>query len=102
VIRLVLTYGSTVWWPRVRYNFSMTELSKLEIFAGLAITQGLKMNTTAAMVALLGLPPLHVMTDAVAQAGIYRLMCTNGGDLNPLMSVTPKTLKTCSKNPSYR
>jgi hypothetical protein len=30
VIRLILTYGSTVWWSRVRYNVSRTELSKIQ------------------------------------------------------------------------
>ena len=34
------------------------------------------MTPTAAMEALLGLPPLHVMTEAEAQAKLYRLMCT--------------------------
>jgi ribonuclease HI len=34
------------------------------------------MTPTAAMKVLLGLPPLHVMIEAEAQAGIYRLMCT--------------------------
>jgi hypothetical protein len=36
------------------------------------------MNTTptAAMEVLLGLPAFHVMIEAEAQAGIYRLMCT--------------------------
>ena len=31
---------------------------------------------TAAIEVLLGLPPLHVMTEVEAQAGIYRLMCS--------------------------
>jgi hypothetical protein len=35
----------------------------------------MKMTPTAAMEVLLGLPPLHVMIEAEAQAGIYRLMC---------------------------
>jgi hypothetical protein len=31
VMRPILTYGSTVWWPRVRYQVSRTKLSKLQI-----------------------------------------------------------------------
>jgi hypothetical protein len=75
VMRTVLTYSSTVWWPRVRYNVSRTELSKIQRVACLAITGVIKMSLTATMEALLGLPPLHVMIEVEAQAGIYRLMC---------------------------
>jgi hypothetical protein len=32
VIRPVLTYGSTVWWLKVRYSVSRTELSKTKIY----------------------------------------------------------------------
>jgi hypothetical protein len=35
----------------------------------------MKTTPTAAMEVLLGLPPLHVMIEAKAQGGIYRLMC---------------------------
>jgi hypothetical protein len=75
VIRPVLIYGFTVWWPRVRYDVSRTELSKIQRSACLAITGMMKMTPTAAMEVLLGIPPLHVMIEAEAQAGIYRLMC---------------------------
>jgi hypothetical protein len=64
-----------VWWLRVRHVSGM-ELNKLEKFACLAITGVMMMMTsTAAMEVLLGLLPLHVITDAEAQAGIYRLTC---------------------------
>jgi hypothetical protein len=63
VIRPVLTYGSTVWWLRVRYNVSRTELSKIQRLACLAITGVMKTTPTAAMEVLLGLPPLHVMIE---------------------------------------
>jgi hypothetical protein len=74
VIRPVLTYGSMVWWPTVRY-VSRTELSKTQRLGCLAITEVMKMAPTAAMDILLGLPPLHVMIEVEAQAGIYKLMC---------------------------
>jgi hypothetical protein len=70
-----LTYGSTVWWLRVRYNVSRTKLSKIQRLACLTITGAMKTTPTAAMQVLLGLPPVHVMLVAEAQAGIYRLMC---------------------------
>jgi hypothetical protein len=75
VMRPVLTYGSMVWWPRVRYNVSRIELSKIQRLACLAITGAMKTTPTAAMEVLLGLPPLRVKIEAEAQAGIYRLMC---------------------------
>jgi hypothetical protein len=77
VIRPVLTYGSKFWWPRVRYNVSRTELSKLQRLACLAVTGAMKTILTATMEVLLGLPPLHVTTEAEAQAGFYRLMCNH-------------------------
>jgi len=36
----------------------------------------MKIPPAAAMDVLLRLPPLHVMNEAVAQARIYRLMCS--------------------------
>jgi hypothetical protein len=38
VIRPILTYSSTVWWLRIRYNVSRTELSEIQRLACLAIT----------------------------------------------------------------
>jgi hypothetical protein len=51
------------------------EFNKLQRLACLAITGTMKTTPTAAMEVLLGLPPLHVVIEAEAQAGIYRLMC---------------------------
>jgi hypothetical protein len=47
---------------------------KLQRFACLAITGVITMTPTAAMEVLLGLPTMHVTTEAEAQAWIYRLM----------------------------
>jgi hypothetical protein len=102
VIRPVLTYGSTVWWPKVRYNVSRTELSKIQRSACLAITGAMKMTPTAAMGVLLGLPPLHVMIEAEAQSGIYRLMCNQQWKPKSTNSGHTKNLGIWSTNPSYR
>jgi hypothetical protein len=75
VIRAFLTYGSTVWLLRVRYNISRMERNKLEIIACLALTGAMTMTPTAAIEVLLGLPPLHVIIEADAQTGIYRFTC---------------------------
>jgi hypothetical protein len=60
-----------VWWHRVK-NLSRIELQRL---ACLAIT-GVMKTPTAAIEVLLGVPLLHVMIEAEALAGIYRLMCS--------------------------
>jgi hypothetical protein len=75
VSRPILTYDSTVWWPRISYNISRIELNKLQRLACLAITGAMKTTLTAAVEFLLRLPPLHVIMEAEAQAGRYRLMC---------------------------
>jgi len=72
----MMTYGSIVWWPMVRYKVSKVELSRLQRLATLAITETMRMAPTVTMEVLLGLHPLHVMTEADAPVGIYRLMCT--------------------------
>jgi len=74
VNRPVLTYSSMVWWPRVRYNVSRMELSKLLKLACLAKTEAMKMTPKGAMEVLLRLLPLHIMTETENQTGIYRLI----------------------------
>jgi len=51
---------------------------------------------------LVGLAPLHVMIEVQAQAGINRLMLSNSGALNPLISVTPKNHGIWGMNPPNR
>jgi hypothetical protein len=62
VITAIMTYGSTVWWPKVTYKVSRKELSKLLRSACLAITERMNVVPTAAIEVLLGPSPLHVMT----------------------------------------
>ena len=76
------------------------ERAKIQKLACLAITGAMKMTPRAAMEVLLGLPALHVMIEAEAQTGVYRIMCTQ--QWRPLTSVTPKNLGMWSTNPSYR
>jgi hypothetical protein len=88
-IRPLLTYSSMIWWPRVRYNVSRMENSKLQRLACLAVTGVTKMIPTAAMEVLLWLTPLHVMIEVEAQHGTTKCV-PNSGNQNPLTSVTPK------------
>jgi hypothetical protein len=64
VMRPMLTYGSTVWWPRVICKVSRMELCKLQ---RLANQRGDEDGPTAAMEFLLGLSSLHLMVEAEAQ-----------------------------------
>jgi hypothetical protein len=76
VVRPIVTYAATVWWPRMKYRTSRAELSKLQRVACLAITGAIRTAPTAAIEVLLGLPPLHLQLEAEARAGIYRLHCS--------------------------
>jgi hypothetical protein len=60
----------------MKYNVSMKELSKIQKLGCLAITGAMKVTPRAAMEVLVGFPALHVMTEAEAQTGVYRIMCT--------------------------
>jgi hypothetical protein len=57
----LLTYGSMVLWPRVRYN-----VGKLRALACLPITGATKTTPSRALEVLLGLPTLYVMIEAEA------------------------------------
>lgn len=98
----MLTYASTVRWPRFAYKGSRTELSRLHRLACVVITGAKNMAPTAAVDILLGLPHLDVMTEAQAQAVICRLMCNNSGNLNPHILVMLENLGRQSVNPTYR
>jgi hypothetical protein len=100
IIRPILTYGTTVWWMNVNY-VSRRELNKLQKLACLAIMGVMKTTSTAAMEVLLGLPPLHVVTEAEVQAGIYRLMCNQQWRPRSTNYVTLKRLGTWSKNTTF-
>jgi hypothetical protein len=80
VIRPIITYSITVWWPRVKLKASKAELGNLQRLACLSITGATRTTPTAALETLLGLPPLHLQLEAEARAGIYRLSATNNGN----------------------
>jgi hypothetical protein len=60
VVRPIVTYAATVWWPRIKYGTSRAELSKLQRMACLGITGAMRTAPAAAIEVLLGLPPLHL------------------------------------------
>ena len=76
VIRPILTYGSMVWWPRVRY-ISRPELNELQRLASLAISGVMRITPPAATEGLLELPSLCTINVVEARAVIYRFMCNH-------------------------
>jgi hypothetical protein len=60
------------------------------------------MISTTAMEALLGLPPLHVMNEAEAQARIYRLLCDQQWKHKSAKFGHTKNLGIQSVNPYHR
>jgi hypothetical protein len=77
VVRPIVTYAVTVWWPRVKLKISQAELSKLQRKACLGITEEMGTAPTAAMVVFLGIPPLHLQAEEDANVGNYRLRCND-------------------------
>jgi hypothetical protein len=55
VVRPIVTYAATVWWPRMKYGTSRAELTKLQRMACLGITAAIRTTPTAALEVLLGL-----------------------------------------------
>jgi len=55
VIRPMLTYGSIVWLPRLKYKVSRTELRRLERLTCLTTKGAMRMAPTAAVDVLMGL-----------------------------------------------
>ena len=76
VIRPVPIYGYMVWLLRVTYNVRGKEVTKLQRSARLSIPWAMKMTSTVAVEVLQRRPPLHVISEVQAQAGIYKLICT--------------------------
>jgi hypothetical protein len=76
VVRHIITYAPTAWWPRVKYRTSRAELRKLQKMACLGITGAIRTAPAAAIEVLLEPPPLHLQMEAEARVGIYRLLCS--------------------------
>jgi hypothetical protein len=56
VVRPIVTYAATIWWPRVKLKTSQAELSELQRIACLRVRVAMRRAPKAAMEALLGLP----------------------------------------------
>ena len=73
VIRPRITYGCIVWWHKASIGRFKATLSKLQRMAELTITGALKTTPSAALDAILDLPPLHLVLEAKAKSCAVRL-----------------------------
>ena len=73
VIRPMLCYGAIVWWPRTRLKTEMTHMSHVQRLVCLAVTGAMKSTPTAAMEAVLCLPPLNLFVEEMALCTALRL-----------------------------
>lgn len=77
VIRPIISYGAVVWWPRTKLVTVEAKLQRLQRLACMATTGCMRTTPTAAMEALLSLPPLHLFIQQEAGAAAVRLKKLN-------------------------
>jgi hypothetical protein len=58
-----------VWWSRVKFETSKTELNKLQRMACLGITEAMRTTPTVAIEVLLLLPPLNLKFEVEYKEG---------------------------------
>jgi ribonuclease HI len=69
-----ITYGSIVWWHKLKQVNAGQKIEKLQRMAELAICGAWKTTPKLALDRLLELPPLQLRVEAVAQASACRLV----------------------------
>lgn len=74
VIRPMIIYGSVAWWPKTGQGTAIRTLSGIQRQACLSVTGAMSTTPTAALEAILSLPPLHIFIQGEARAVNYRLM----------------------------
>ena len=73
IICPVITYGSIVWWTRVRRNIAEKELTKLHRLICIAMSGYIRTIPMASLMLLLGLFPLSMRIKAEAIICMKRL-----------------------------
>ncbi|XP_073966168.1 uncharacterized protein [Choristoneura fumiferana] len=77
VIRPIISYGAVVWWPRTKLITVEAKLQRFQRLACMATPGCMRTTPTAALEALLGLPPLHLFIQQEAGATAVRLKKLN-------------------------
>ena len=73
IIRPIVTYASLVWWPKTKQKTAQERLERLQRLALLGVSGAMVTTPTAALEALLNIPPLHIFVERDARATAYRL-----------------------------
>lgn len=76
IVRPILTYGSTVWWPALKKQYNRTKLGRVQRGASMCITGALRTTPRDALDAILYLlpPDLHIQYLATCSAVRLREM----------------------------
>ncbi|KAJ8706728.1 hypothetical protein PYW07_012806 [Mythimna separata] len=69
----MITYGAVVWWPRTKLATAVNKLQHMQRLACMATTGCMRTTPTAALEAMLGLPPLHLFIQQEATMAAVRL-----------------------------
>lgn len=77
MIRPMLTFGSIVWWPRVKLKFVTAQLQKVQRLACMCITGAMRTAPTAALETFLNLPPLPLFIEGEATLTALRMLENN-------------------------
>lgn len=86
----MVTYAALTWWPKTQEKKTQRLLEKVTRMVFLGITGAMKTCPTAALGAMLNMPPLHVEVKKKAASSALRLAATNNfkpGDLTGHLSI---------------
>ena len=81
IVRPMLTYGSFIWYKEAEKTSFRIKLNKIQRLACVLTTGAIRTTPTAALEALLNLPPLHIFMKMEAQITNYKLRTNE----NPFM-----------------
>ena len=73
IIKPILMYACIVWWPRLNFANSRKLLTQIQRLGCLSITGAMSTTPTAALEAILNLPPIHLEVKRKAANDAYRL-----------------------------
>jgi hypothetical protein len=76
VVRPIITYAATVWWPKTEQTIVRTKLNSVQRIACLGTTGAIITTPTAAMETIVNQTPLDIYICGVARMGAYRLQIT--------------------------
>ena len=85
IVKPIITYAASIWWPKSNEGFTQTELKKLQGLACRIMTGAMKRTPISAIEVMFNLPPLHLDVQYHAFAEVYRLLQSEDNDVKKLM-----------------